>query len=312
MDNGHENGGQEMVSNLSLYRIFLETAKSGSISGAARRLYVTQPAVSVGIMQLENELGVKLFFRTSKGIKLTQEGATLYEYVANAMNFLEIGEDKLRELNNLDGGVLRVGASDMTLKFYLLDHLESFHKSHPRVRLTVSNNPTPSCIDELKSGSIDFGVISEPVGVDEDVECRRVRQIRDIMVCSPEIYEGLHDGAHSFVELLSHTIVMLDRETSTRRYQEEWMRKCGAPEELLQPEIQLATSDLVVDFAKRGIGIGCVVEDFAREDIDRGRLKEITLRDPFPPRSFMLAYLKKMPLSSAAKQFLALLGVDPK
>ncbi|MBQ9115557.1 MAG: LysR family transcriptional regulator [Clostridia bacterium] len=298
-----------MVSNLSLYRIFLETARSGSISAAARRLYVTQPAVSVGIIQLESELGVKLFFRTSKGIKLTQEGETLYEYVANAMNFLESGEDKLRELNNLDGGVLRVGASDMTLKFYLLDYLERFHREHPRVRLTVSNNPTPSTVEELKNGIIDFCVISEPSREDDEIVYERVKKIRDIIVCSPEKLASLPKGPQKLSELLSlQTFVMLDRGTSTRKYQESWMKRCGVDEDHLQPDIELATSDLVVEFAKRGMGIGCVVEEFAKEDIAAGRLVEIPLAEPFPPRWFMLAYLKKMPLSSGTKQFLELLG----
>lgn len=298
-----------MVSNLSLYRIFLETAKRGSISAAARHLYVTQPAVSVGIAQLENELGVKLFFRTSRGIKLTQEGQTLYEYVAGAMAYLESGEDKLRDLNNLDGGVLRVGASDMTLKFYLLDYLERFHRDHPKVRLTVSNNPTPKSLEELKNGNIDFCVISEPVRENSEIVYKRVKTVRDIMICTPEKYAELGGGAQSFDALLSNnTVVMLDRETSTRRYEEEWMRRCGVPEDLLQPDIELATSDLVVDFVGRGIGIGCIVEEFAKRDIAEGRLKEIPLVKPFPPRNFVVAYLKKLPLSSGAKHFLSTLS----
>lgn len=296
-----------MVSNLSLYRIFLETAKRGSISAAARHLYVTQPAVSVGIAQLENELGVKLFFRTSRGIKLTQEGQTLYEYVAGAMAYLESGEDKLRDLNDLEGGVLRVGASDMTLKFYLLDHLERFNREHPKVRLTVNNNPTPKSLEELKNGNIDFCVISEPIREDGEIVYKRVKSIRDIMVCTPERYAALGGGAQSFETILQNTTVMLDRDTSTRRFQEEWMRRCGTPEELLQPEIELATSDLVVEFACRGIGIGCVVEDFAKRDIAEGRLKNIPLQKPFPPRSFVVAYLKKLPLSSGAKHFISML-----
>ena len=287
----------------------METAKRGSISAAARHLYVTQPAVSVGIAQLENELGVKLFFRTSRGIKLTQEGETLYEYVAGAMTYLESGEDKLRDLNNLDGGVLRVGASDMTLKFYLLDHLERFHREHPKVRLTVSNNPTPRSLEELKNGNIDFCVITEPVKEDGEIVYKRVKTIRDIMVCTPEKYALLGGGPQTFDSVLSNTMVMLDRETSTRRYEEEWMRKCGVSEELLQPDIELATSDLVVDFASRGIGIGCIVEEFAKRDISEGRLKEIPLVKPFPPRSIIVAHLKKLPLSSGAKHFLSILGV---
>ena len=296
-----------MVSNLSLYRIFLETAKRGSISAAARHLYVTQPAVSVGIAQLEGELGVKLFFRTSRGIKLTQEGQTLYEYVAGAMAYLESGEDKLRELHGLDGGTLRVGASDMTLKFYLLDYLERFHREHPKVRLTVNNNPTPRSIEELKNGNIDFCVVTEPVKDDGEIEYKRVKTVRDIMVCTPEKYATLGGGAQTFEALLANTVVMLDRETSTRRYEENWMRKCGVKEEMLQPQIELSTSDLVVDFASRGIGIGCIVEEFARDAIKSGRLVEIPLEKPFPPRSFIVAYLKKLPLSSGAKHFLSIL-----
>ena len=296
-----------MVSNLSLYRIFLETAKHGSISAAAKHLYVTQPAVSVGIIQLETELGVKLFHRMSRGIKLTQEGEALYDYVSNAINTLENGEKKLRDMNNLDGGILRVGASDMTLKFYLLDHLEKFNREHPKVHLTVSNNPTPQSIEELKKGNIDFCVISEPVKEDSEIAYKKVKTVRDIMVCTPEKYAELGNGTpQDFTYLLTNTVVMLDRETSTRRYEEDWMRKCGVPAEMLQPEIELATSDLVVEFAMRGIGIGCIVDQFAKQAIEEGKLKEIPLKQPFPPRSFMIAYLKKTQLGSGARHFISM------
>ena len=85
------------------------------------------------------------------------------------------------------------------------------------------------------------------------------------------------------------------------------MRRCGVSDELLQPEIELSTSDLVVDFACRGIGIGCIVEEFARRDIAEGRLREIPLEHPFPVRSFIVAHLKKLPLTSGAKHFLSML-----
>lgn len=296
-----------MVTNISLYRIFCEVARRGSISAAARHLYVTQPAVSVGIMQLENELGVKLFFRNSKGIRLTQEGETLYGYVSTALGYLESGEDKLRDMNNLDGGVLRIGASDMTLKFYLLDYLESFNRNYPKVRLTVSNNPTPKCIEELKNGAIDFCVVTEPITNDPEIEYRSVKEVRDIAVCAADAYTDLPEENIGFTEILAHTTVMLDKQTSTRRAQEDWMRKCGAPEELLQPEIELATSELVLEFAKRGIGIACIVEDFAKADILSGKLRELPLAQPFPKRAFLLAHLKKLPLSAAAAHFVSLL-----
>ena len=86
------------------------------------------------------------------------------------------------------------------------------------------------------------------------------------------------------------------------------MRKCGVDDQLLCPDIELANGDLVVEFAKRGIGIGCIVDEFAKKDIAEGRLAEIPLTDPFPPRSFAVAYLEKTPLSAGAKHFISLLG----
>ena len=126
------------------------------------------------------------------------------------------------------------------------------------------------------------------------------------MICSPEKYRELGNGTpQDFKTLLTNTLVMLDRETSTRKYEEDWMKRCGVPAETLQPEIELSTGDLIVEFAQRGIGIGCIVDQFAKQAIAEGRVKEIPLTTPFPPRSFMIAYLKKTQLSSGAKYFIS-------
>jgi len=291
-----------MIENLSLYRYFYEVAEAGSISAAAKKLYVTQPAVSSMITQLEDRLGVNLFFRTTRGIKLTPEGEMLIEFVRRAFSFIETGEAKMAEISKLEGGVLRIGASDMTLRFFLLDHIESFRQEHPKVHLTVTNAPTPLTLTALKGGEIDVCVISEPFDTDDTIEYVPVREIRDIFAASPKFR---FEGKVSFDELSKYPLIMLERNTSTRKFCDEHFKKCGANEKLLQPEIELATSDLVMEFARRGIGVACIVEDFALPYIKSGELFEVPLENPFPKRRFVLAYLKNIPLTAAAKNFVA-------
>ena len=300
-----------MIDNITLYKYFLMAINTGSLSKVAREMYVTQPAVSNAIQQLEDALGVKLFFRTSRGITPTPEGELLREYVRSAMSYLESGEDKLRDIAGLRGGVMRVGASDMTLKFYLLDHLEHFKKEYPGVRLSVTNNPTPSTLELLRSGKIDFCVVSEPVGEDETIRFIPVRTICDIAVASPEIAGRLSPDGRPipFSRFAGETLVMLERGTSSRISIERHFRRFSAPEEMLSPSIELAQSDLVMEFAMRGMGIAFVVADFAREALEQGRLVELPLEHPFPRRSFLLAYLNKLPLSSASRRFIEMLGV---
>lgn len=300
-----------MIDNLTLYKFFLKVATSGSISNAARQLYVTQPAVSSGIMQLENALNVKLFFRTSRGITLTPEGELLYEYVKSGLSFIEAGEDKLRDISGLNSGVMRIGASDMTLKFFLLDHIEAFNSRYPKVKLNLSNNPTPQTLKSLKNGQIDLCVVSEPVNKDDDIHFIPVKSIRDIVICKNSTqYKSIIGREVEFEELAEHPLIMLEHGTSTRMYVQNFLTKCSAPESLSEPAIELAQSDLILEFIKRGLGVAFIVEDFAKEAIEQGIISEVKLVNPIPERRFLVGYLNKIPLSAAAKRFIAELTPD--
>ena len=113
--------------NLELYKIFYYVVKAGSISGASQELYISQPAVSQAIKKLESRLGGQLFTRAPKGIVLTPEGEVLYKYIEQGYNMIMLAESKFVEAINLDLGNIRIGASDMTLRYFLLPYLEAFH-----------------------------------------------------------------------------------------------------------------------------------------------------------------------------------------
>lgn len=295
-----------MLENLSLYRVFYRVAQCGSISAAARELYLTQPAVSASVKALEDALHTQLFFRTGRGVSLTPQGEMLYGYIERAFTLVESGEDKLRDITGLRDGILRIGASDMTLRFYLLEHLQRFHENYPGVRLHVTNAPTPDTLSALRAGQIDLGVISGPLMQEDDIHYLGVRSVQDVFVEST-----LTPDRHIITpeQLLELPLILLEQHTSTRAFIDAWFAgKCAG--KTPEAAIELATSDLILAFAERGIGVGCIVEDFALDAIAAGRVRKLQLSDTLPARKFYLVTLKHISLSAAASAFLSQLNPE--
>lgn len=167
-----------MINNLEAYKVFYYVAKCGSVTKAAGELSISQPAVSQAVKQLENTLDVSLFHRAAKGVRLTGEGELLYSYVAKGYEQIELGVKKVHQMQNMELGEVRIGASDMTLQFYLLPYLEKFHEKYPGIKVIVSNAPTPETLNSLREGRIDFGIVSTPFPDRPDIQMIPVRRSR--------------------------------------------------------------------------------------------------------------------------------------
>ncbi|SDZ76340.1 DNA-binding transcriptional regulator, LysR family [Lachnospiraceae bacterium NK3A20] len=296
--------------NLEYFRDFVTVAKTGSLTAAARELSVSQPAVSQKIHEMEAVLRVTLFERTARGVRLTNEGELLYGYAARGIEQIETGEKKLSQMLSLDIGELHIGASDMTLHFYLLPYLEKYHEQHPGIKMSITNAPTPETIELLQQSSIDFGVVSGPL--DEllqslpGAEAIPVRKIRDIFVAGAK-YEALRHKVLRWQDLEELPLIFLEEKTSSRRFLDRFMQEQGV---VLQPEFELATSDMIVQFAARNLGIGCVVGDFAKEYLDRGELFELSFEEEIPEREFYIIINRDDYLPAAAKGLLDLIRGD--
>lgn len=294
-----------MIVDLEYYKIFYHVAKAGSFTRAGEELCISQPAVSQAIKLLESSLGSKLFMRIPKGVKLTPEGEVLFSYIQRGYEYILMGEAQFRKMLDLENGEIRIGASDMTLQFYLLPYLEQFHEKFPGIKVTVTNAPTPETLDFLYEGKIDFGVISEPFQARPEIHSVRVREIQDIFVAGSR-FEELKDKVLEYKQLEELPIICLEHNTSTRRFLDDFLQ---ANQVVLQPEFELAMSDIIVKFAGRNLGIGCVVEDFAKEYIDSGKLFQLKFRTEIPKRHFCIITGSQNPISSAAKGLLGMLGI---
>lgn len=287
-----------MVSKLDLYKVFCQVGRSASFSEAARELYMTQPAVSQAIMQLERELDIRLFNRTPKGVSLTPEGSLLFDYATSAINLLHVGEEKILEFKNLTAGELKIGVGDTISRYFLLPYLEHFHNRYPNIKFKIENGTTLELCALLKSGEVDIVVCNFPLD-DPALEMRPCFPIQDTFVYG-EKFKKILAKPLSFGELVKLPLIFLESKSNSRKYVEGYLSSRGIQ---ISPEFELGSHDLLLEFAKINLGIACVTKEFSGEYLNNGLLSEVQLLEEIPKRSVGICYLKSVPLSLAATRF---------
>ncbi|HOK43232.1 MAG TPA: LysR family transcriptional regulator [Thermoclostridium caenicola] len=287
-----------MIGKLDLYRIFAEVARCRSFSGAAKALFMTQPAVSLAVMNLEKELGTRLFIRTPKGVSLTNEGKLLYEYTSSAMNLVRMGEAKVAESCGLESGELKIGVGDTVSKYFLLPHLEEFHRNYPNIKLRVINRTTPELCAMVKAGEVDLAICNLPIR-DPSLSVRVCGTIHDIFVCGEKYREACR-GIRRLEQIVELPLILLETKSNSRQYVERFMLSRGIK---LQPEIELGSHDLLLEFARFNFGIACVIEEFSQDYLQNGLLWKIELEETIPERAIGFCTLKSVPLSPSSARF---------
>lgn len=290
------------MSKLDLYKVFCQVARSKSFSQAAKDLYMTQPAVSQAIMQLERELDTRLFTRTPKGVSLTNEGSLLFEYANSAINLIHVGEEKMGEFKNLTAGELKIGVGDTISRYFLLPYLEAFHNRYPNIKFKIVNGTTREICAIIKTGEVDIGFCNFPLE-DPALEIRPCMDIQDIFVYGKK-FKKILSGAVSFEKLITLPLIFLESESTSRRYVEDYMLSKGIK---ISPEFELGSHDLLLEFARINLGVACVTREFSQEYLDKGLLNEVQLIQEIPKRSIGICFLKSVSLSPASTKFIEII-----
>ena len=286
-------------------RVFHEVVRAGNITRAAEQLHVSQPAVSQTVKLLEEALGCTLLVRSAQGVRPTPEGEVLAAHLARGYAHFAEADRKVQELLRLASGELRIGASDMALRFFLLPHLERFNREHPQVRIHVTNRPSPETLRMLRDGAIDFGLVGEPVPADvEDIRFIPVMPMQDAFFAGDR-FAGLRHRTVPWEELAGLPLIALETGTSSRMHADAFLAGQGVR---LQPEFELAAGDLIVQFAERGLGVACIADTYAAEAEAAGRLFRLRLETDLPPRMLCLAVPDGLPLSPACRALLDRIG----
>ncbi len=291
-----------MQAHLEQYKIFKAVADTGNISATAKSLYLSQSAVSQSIKALESSLGVRLFSRSRRGVTLTHDGQTLYEYVSGALSLLEAGEMRLNESRELTRGTLTIGASNTLTETYLLKYLQEYHKAYPGVKVQILNGTSRRVMSFLRNGTCDlaFATTNEPDDAFDNYLCFKTHTV---FVAAPE-YPVDFDHAYTLREISDLPLILLEREAGSRRFLEDCFLEEGLR---LAPEIELASYELLISLARIGLGVAGVTEEFSEEALSRGFVRKLQLAKPLPERAVTMLSHKNTETSMAARKFMELI-----
>ena len=277
-----------MEGNLNLYYIFYTVATCRNISAAAKELYISQPAISKAISKLEQNLQISLFIRNSRGVSLTDEGEYLYEQVKTAFSYIQNGEKRIKQMNELGVGHIRIGVSTTLCKFILLPHLSQYIKNHPHMKIKISCQTSSETMQALENGSIDLGLIGLPEKL-KGLSSTPLMEIHDTFVTTESYLQNLkiREGSNKEAALRNAVFMMLNRENITRKYVEQYLDSLSME---LTEIIEVGNMDLLIEFAKIDLGIACVIREFVKEELEKKELKEVTLGKTIPKRDVGFVY----------------------
>jgi len=289
-----------MEQHLSQYRIFYEVAKAENISRAAKELYISQPAISKAVSRLEESLDVILFTRNSRGVTLTPEGKMLFEHVSEAFDALRLGEQQLKRIKEFHMGQIRIGVSNTLCKYILLPYLKNFIRKNPHVKVIIESQSTVHTVTQLEKGLLDLGLIALPSNR-KPLSFHPVMDIHDIFAATPEYLKNLRLREGKNCDLFATgSIMLLDNTNMTRHYIDEYLNVNHIETNQL---LEVTTMDLLIEFAKIGLGIGCVIREFVEKDLENGSLVEIPLTPALKKRTIGFSYSHSNP-NPVLKKFL--------
>lgn len=270
------------------------------LKGCKGALY--QPACD---QQIHPEAGGKrwlqTFSRSSRGVVLTDEGKLLYEHVSEAFETLTMGEEKLKRSIELGVGHLKIGVSSTLCKYLLLPYLKEFIRQNPHISISISCQSTNDTLKLLEDNKIDIGLIGKPENL-KNIHFDFLEEIEDIFVAAKDYLRNLKArGIQKDHILQSSTLMLLDKNNMTRQYIDDYLQENQI---IIKDSIDISDMDLLIDFARIGVGVACVIKNFVREDLENGTLMEIPLGFPIHKREVGFAYKTTTKPSKSLAEFI--------
>ena len=290
--------------NLELYRVFYTVAKCGSLTKAAQELYISQPAVSQAIRQLENQHGTTLFNRVHKGMELTKQGGELvFEDVSRALQLLDGVESRLSELKKSAKGTLRIGASETIFQYILADKLVKYHALYPDVKFELLSDVSPITIEQLKTDRCDVGFLNFPIPEDEGIVVRQTITLLNDVFIGGKGFERFRGRQVPLWELQIEPLLLMEPHTVARSAVDHFCTSLGIR---FRPAIEVDSWGFMKKLVAEGMGIGCIPREYMQPEAGDGSIFEIEVSPTMPSRSVGVALPKNTSISYALRAFLEL------
>ena len=288
--------------NLDLYRVFYTVAKCGSLTRAAEELYISQPAVSQSIKQLEIQLGISLFKRTHRGMELSEHGGKLiFKEVERALELFNEAESRIEQMKTDATGTIRIGASDTIFEYFLADKIVDYHEKFPAVKIELMADFTPDTIEKLKANRCDIAFVNLPIEIDQDLRLdENCMRLHDIFIAG-EKFEELSVSVLSLEQLKKYPLITMDKNTVAYRSLCSFFASLGME---MEPAIEVGSWDLMKRLVAKGMGIGVIPKEYAQRELNSGELFEVRTDPVLPVRSVGMLLSKNQPVSYALHSFI--------
>lgn len=284
-----------MEIDFELYRVFCMVAECKNFSKAAEKLYISQPAVTQSIKKLEEYLKGKLFFRTSKGVNLTDEGRKFYQYIKTSVDIMNNAENKFSQYINLEEGNIKIKTGSALGNVGIYDAIIKFSKKYPKIKVFVSGGYIKDSIEALSKGEVDVVAVNLPFECDKTniqiIECKKVE---DCFYTSREYYEKMSN--RNIKDLIKTELIAPSEKSTTGKILDEYCLKNKIE---YVPKFVMTSTNARKYFVLKGLGIGFGIKDNIKKELESGELIELKVSSSLLTRSIGIAVQSEELLNSA-------------
>lgn len=282
--------------------VFQAVARQLSFRKAAEELYLTQPAVSLQIKALEEDLGVQLFDRSGAQARLSPAGKILLKYARRSSGVLARAEHELASLSGTRAGPLTLGASTTIAQYVLPGLLSEFCKAHPRIVPTLVSGNTEHIVSAVEDHSIALGFIEGPPR-SRDVKTEPFLE-DELNLIVPAAHEWAERASIAPAEIASVSLLLRERGSGTRQVLEQALEKGGVKKRALRVVMELDSTEAIKSAVEAGLGVGFVSRWAVAKDLRLNRTFKIVEVDGLRIRRwFLVASAKGSPLQPMAQEF---------
>ena len=291
-----------MNTDYNLYRIFLYLYEERSISRTASKLYVSQPAISYSLKELENQLGYTLFYRNSKGIEPTLEANELYSYISTAFNILHDAEDHIKNLNSLNIGCIRIGTPSHIGVFYLSNYITDFRKIYPGIRFEIICKSTSDMVEMLETRKLDLIVDTLPINSKKDVTKITLSKLQNCFAYNKDVMKDVK--IDKVEDLANYPLILPSATSSIRLKLDEYMESQNVK---LQPILESWTTEIMVEMVRQGVGVGYFVKNVIEIQNDKNNFEVLTFDADLPAVDVCCVYIHDF-LTPSAHKFIEMIA----
>lgn len=286
--------------NYNLYKSFLVVYETKNISRAADILYISQPAVSHNIKELEKQLNIQLFYKKSNGMNTTSEADILYKYISSAFNSIWKGELTISDMAGLKTGVVKIGIPSYLTVLFLSDVITDFRIKYPNVKIEIVSKPIPDLITMLQTQNIDIVIDSQPISTEKSTtSIKYLKSYNHCFFTTDKYYSDKSFG----IDNINNLPLIIPSQNS----EEIKLLKTSVVGLKINPVIEAWTTESMIKLVKEGNGVGYCQEEYIKNELENGTLKKLNLLFTPPKLDIYAGYMVDT-LAFAPKKFIEFLS----